>query len=66
MTEEERISLFDQMLDLPELEKYILLSSAFTRMGFVQDNTHNAGKYAEEFFEHVAYVIDKHMEGELD
>ena len=66
MTEEERQSLFEQMLDLPELDKYILLSSAFNRMGFVQNNTHKAGIYAEEFFEHVAYVIDKHMEGALD
>lgn len=65
MTAEERESLFEQMLDLPDMAKKELLIQAFANMECTQDDPEGYLVYTERFFNNVTCAIDKHMEGAL-
>lgn len=65
MTAEERESLFEQMLELPENLKNKLLIDAFARMEIIQDEPNYSVHHSGTFFERVAYVNDQYLEGKL-
>lgn len=65
MTAEERESLLEQMMQLPDNLKHELLTNAFVKMDCIQDHPNDSLIYSEIFFEQVAYVNDQYLEGKL-